>query len=56
MILFIKYSFLVGGNSKVYEGRGWDLKSSKTLPLPRRYGKRLDIAWIGNNIGSKFYL
>ncbi|XP_054260579.1 peptidoglycan-recognition protein 3-like [Macrosteles quadrilineatus] len=43
------HRFLVGRDGTVYEGRGWSTKSSKSLKFnPALYGRRLDIAFIGD--------
>ncbi|XP_054264170.1 peptidoglycan-recognition protein 1-like isoform X3 [Macrosteles quadrilineatus] len=43
----IIYNFLIGGNGKVYEGRGWYNQSDVHM-YPEYNGNRIDIAYIGN--------
>ncbi|XP_054264328.1 peptidoglycan recognition protein-like [Macrosteles quadrilineatus] len=48
----IMYNFIIGGNEKVFEGRGWFHRSSTKLPWARYHGNRIDIAYIGNYNGK----
>lgn len=43
------YSFLIGGDGTVYEGRGWHIDSTKQdYRYIDYYSKSIDIALIGN--------
>lgn len=51
--ILVVFSFLIGGNGKAYEGRGWWFQSDKSLQFSDYKGDRIDIAFIGN-YGSKY--
>lgn len=42
------FSFIVGGDSRVYEGRGWYEQPDQDFQFPELKGKRLDIGFIGD--------
>lgn len=42
------FSFLVGDDCRIYEGRGWSVKSDKSLKFETHYNTRIDIAFIGD--------
>lgn len=52
IIYYTLFSFLVGMDGNVYEGRGWNVKPIKTdLEHPRQKkwdGKSIDVAYIGD--------
>lgn len=49
-------SFIICGNGKVYEGRGWDYAPSSRLPYQNLRGNRMDIGHFGYYFGSKYQL
>ncbi|XP_054262479.1 uncharacterized protein LOC128986248 isoform X2 [Macrosteles quadrilineatus] len=49
----IPFSFLISPNEEIYEGRGWDVTSEKTLPYTLEWGNKYDVAFIGNYLDVK---
>ncbi|XP_054261928.1 peptidoglycan-recognition protein 1-like [Macrosteles quadrilineatus] len=45
----IAYNFLVGGDGKIYEARGFEYLPEKNAQFPELYGNSIEIAFIGNN-------
>ncbi|XP_054260328.1 peptidoglycan-recognition protein SC2-like [Macrosteles quadrilineatus] len=44
----IRYSFLIGGDDNIYEGRGFNAKPVINRKYPELYGKSIEVAYIGN--------
>ncbi|XP_054262862.1 peptidoglycan-recognition protein SD-like isoform X2 [Macrosteles quadrilineatus] len=44
----IRYNFVVGGDGKVYEGRGWEKDAQRPPEFDHLKGKCIDIAYCGN--------
>ncbi|XP_054261930.1 peptidoglycan-recognition protein SB2-like [Macrosteles quadrilineatus] len=44
----IGYNFIVGGDGKVYEGRGWDFLPERNDRFPELYGRSVEFGFIGN--------
>lgn len=50
--LLLFYSFIVGGDGRVYEGRGWWVKPAKNKKWGMIFGKSIEIAYMGDHHGK----
>lgn len=47
------FSFVIGGDLKIYEGRGWDLRPELNEVFPTFHDSSIEIAFIGDHRGKR---
>ncbi|XP_054262669.1 peptidoglycan-recognition protein SD-like isoform X3 [Macrosteles quadrilineatus] len=48
----IQYSWVVGGDGQIYEGRGWDWRPPLNPEVPEHFDHSIEILFIGNYIDN----